>query len=111
MTFKQEWLQIIRQSLNKLFISKLDKGIANGVATLDSTSKLPETQLPTYITAIITARQGLLNELNSANPALLPNEFFIVLDDGNRLYVGGEFYVKQSEFLDLEARVTALEGL
>jgi len=55
--------QILTQVLNKIDLS--EKGVANGVATLDEEGKIPFSQLPSYIDD--TAGAGVTNRAWSAN--------------------------------------------
>ena len=87
-------------------IPNSEKGVANGVAQLDATGKVPSTQLPAYVDDVIEV----------ANYEALPNpgesgKIYITLDDNLEYRWGGTAYAQISKSLALgETATTAYAG-
>lgn len=80
--------------LNKIktiFISKTEKGAASGVASLDSTGKIPSAQLPASIKDVIEAPD--FESLPSSGAA---GKIYITLDDNKVYHWDGSAYVSVS---------------
>ena len=88
------------------YILKTQMGVASGVATLDTTGKVPSSQLPSYVDDVI----------EGANKAALPTtgeagKIYVTLDDNKTYRWGGSAYVEISASLALgETAGTAYEG-
>lgn len=72
-------------------IASSEKGVANGVATLDADGKVPSSQLPSYVDDVVEA----------ANFAALPatgetSKIYVTLDDGKIFRWSGSAYIEIS---------------
>lgn len=83
-----------------------DKGVANGVASLDATGRVPSTQLPSYVDDVLEYAS------QSAFPATGESgKIYIALDTNKTYRWSGSAYVEISESLALgETTGTAYEG-
>lgn len=83
-----------------------DKGVANGVASLDATGRVPSTQLPSYVDDVLEYASL------SAFPATGESgKIYIALDTNKTYRWSGSAYIEISESLALgETTGTAYEG-
>lgn len=103
------------QSLGGKYVKAEEKGVANGVATLDSNGKVPSSQLPSYVDDVI---EGTLsskpNVFNGTNGLAVPQEAGKIYVDTttNKSYRwGGTTYVEITSSLALgETSSTAYAG-
>lgn len=85
-------LQRFKAKLDALFATKIDasqKGVANGVAGLDSSGKVPSSQLPSYVDDVI--------EVATYNDLPLTGEtgkIYVTTDTGNTYRWSGSSYVQ-----------------
>lgn len=102
------------------FLSSAHKGVANGVATLDANSKIPTSQLPSYVSDVVEY-PTLADFPDPNNPKydpitgnpILPeaNKIYIALDTNKTYRWGGTVYVEIGSSLALgETSETAYAG-
>lgn len=102
------------------FLSSAHKGVANGVATLDANSKIPTSQLPSYVSDVVEY-PTLADFPDPNNPkydpitgsSILPeaNKIYIALDTNKTYRWGGTVYVEIGSSLALgETSETAYAG-
>lgn len=96
----------VKDFTNDTYVSKASKGVANGVASLDSDGKVPSSQLPSYVDDVVEV----------TNYAALPaqgesGKIYVTLDDNKTYRWSGSTYVEISSSLALgETHSTAYYG-
>lgn len=101
-----EGLQTLVTSVKTNFVPNSSKGVANGVATLDDSGKVPSSQLPSYVDDVIEyASQSGFPETGESG------KIYIALDTNKTYRWSGSNYVEISESLALgETTSTAYPG-
>ncbi len=102
-------------TITETYIPNSNKGVANGVATLDSNGKVPSTQLPSYVDDVIEAYyyNGSFYEEDTHTTLITPEtgKIYVDLSTNKQYRWGGSAYAEISASLAIGTTSgTAFEG-
>jgi len=96
------------------YIATTQKGVANGVASLDGAGKVPSTQLPSYVDDVLEGTKTSSTVFKNADDVAFPNEsgkIYIDTSTGKTYRWSGTIFVEGSETIALgETSSTAYRG-
>lgn len=102
-------------TITETYIPNSNKGVANGVATLDSNGKVPSTQLPSYVDDVVEAYyyNGSFYEEDTHTTLITPEtgKIYVDLSTNKEYRWGGSAYAEISASLAIGTTAgTAFEG-
>lgn len=96
----------IKSFSNGMYVTLSSKGVANGIATLDGSGKVPTSQLPSFVDDVVEVAN-----FDALPPTGETGKIYVTLDDNKTYRWSGTTYVEISSSLALgETSSTAYRG-